>query len=131
MKVHVEQRHNASLTENWKSVIGCNGDRYWQKQEWKVRSSFLTDYVIKVLLLGEILIDKSKVEQIVRRVLKQVGFTSDEVGFDADICQVIINVHGQSSEIADAVHTKKDELDMGSGDQGLICKLAVRGDGSS
>ena len=72
-------------------------------------------------------IDKSKIdlEQIVRRVLREVGFTSDDVGIDCDNCQVIINVHGQSSEIADAVHTNKDELDMGAGDQGLMFGYAT------
>ena len=47
-----------------------------------------------VVLLGEMSVDKSKInlEQIVRNVCKEVGFTSEEVGLDSDKCIVIINV---------------------------------------
>jgi S-adenosylmethionine synthetase len=48
------------------------------------------------VLLGEINIDRSKIdfEQIVRKTLREVGFTSEEIGIDCDNCQVIINVQG-------------------------------------
>ena len=38
---------------------------------------------------------------------------------------VIVNVQGQSSEIANAVHTNKDEADLGAGDQGLMFGYAT------
>jgi len=80
-----------------------------------------------VVLLGEVSVDKSKVdfEQVARRVCKEVGFTSEEVGLDADKCNVIINVHAQDANIAAAVHGDKDELDMGAGDQGLMFGYAT------
>lgn len=79
------------------------------------------------MLLGEIGIDKEKIdfEQIVRKTLREVGFTSEEVGIDCDNCKVIVNVQGQSAEIANAVHTAKDEADMGAGDQGLMFGYAT------
>jgi S-adenosylmethionine synthetase len=64
-------------------------------------------------------------EQIVRKTLRGVGFISEETGIDCDNCQVIINVQGQSSEIANAVHTNKNEDDMGAGDQGLMFGYAT------
>jgi len=78
-------------------------------------------------LLGELSIDLKQVdlEQIARRVCREVGFTSEEVGLDADNCQVIINVQAQSSEIANAVHVGKEDLDMGAGDQGLMFGYAT------
>lgn len=71
-----------------------------------------------VVLLGEVSVDKSKVdfEAVARRVCKEVGFTSDDIGLDCDNMQVIVNVHAQDANIAAAVHESKDELDMGAGD---------------
>lgn len=83
--------------------------------------------MLQVVLLGEVSVDKSKVdfEQVARRVCREVGFTSDDVGLDADKCNVIINVHAQDANIAAAVHEQKDELDMGAGDQGLMFGYAT------
>ena len=60
--------------------------------------------------------DKIPLEQIARSTLKQIGFVSDDHGIDCDKCQVIVNVHGQSSEIAEGVHVDRKEEDMGAGD---------------
>ena len=78
-------------------------------------------------MLGEVSVDKDKVnfEEVARRVCKEVGFTSEDVGLDADNCQVIVNVHAQDANIAAAVHGDKDELDMGAGDQGLMFGYAT------
>jgi S-adenosylmethionine synthetase len=48
-----------------------------------------------VVLLGEVSVDKTQVdfEAVARRVCKEVGFTSEDMGLDCDNCQVIINVH--------------------------------------
>lgn len=75
-------------------------------------------YFLQVVLLGEVSVDKSKVdfEAVARRVCKEVGFTSDDIGLDCDNMQVIVNVHAQDANIAAAVHESKDELDMGAGD---------------
>merc|ERR1712147_30663 len=80
-----------------------------------------------VVLLGEVSVDKTKVdfEQVARKVCKEVGFTSEDVGLDADNCQVIVNVHAQDANIAAAVHESKDENDMGAGDQGLMFGYAT------
>jgi len=80
-----------------------------------------------IVLLGEVSVDKDKVnfEQVARKVCKEVGFTSEDVGLDCDNCNVIINVHAQDANIAAAVHGEKDELDMGAGDQGLMFGYAT------
>ena len=72
-------------------------------------------------------VDKTKVnfEEVARRVCREVGFTSDEIGLDCDNCEVIVNVHAQDANIAAAVHESKDELDMGAGDQGLMFGYAT------
>ena len=38
---------------------------------------------------------------------------------------IIVNVQNQSSEIANAVHTNKEESDIGAGDQGLMFGYAT------
>lgn len=80
-----------------------------------------------MVLLGEIGIDREQIdfEGIVRKTLREIGFISEEVGIDCDNCKIIINVQGQSSEIADAVHTQKTDEDMGAGDQGLMFGYAT------
>lgn len=83
-----------------------------------------------VVLLGEIRMkdrDKLDLEQIARRVCKEVGFTSDEIGLDSETMQVIINVPDQSQEIASAVHQGKEE-EMGAGDQGIMFGYASDAD---
>ena len=68
---------------------------------------------------------KVNFEEVARRVCKEVGFTSEDVGLDCDKCQVIVNVHAQDANIAAAVHGTKDENDMGAGDQGLMFGYAT------
>jgi S-adenosylmethionine synthetase len=82
-----------------------------------------------VILIGEIRMkerEKLDLEQIARKVCREVGFTSEEVGLDADTMQVIINVPDQSQEIAMAVHENKE--DMGAGDQGIMFGYASDAD---
>lgn len=74
-----------------------------------------------VMVLGEIT-TKAKVdyEAIVRKVCKEIGFVSDDVGLDADNMKVIVHIAEQSNEIGESVHgmdTKALEQ-IGAGDQG-------------
>jgi S-adenosylmethionine synthetase len=80
-----------------------------------------------VVLLGEVSVDRTQVdfEAVARKVCREVGFTSEDMGLDCDNCQVIINVHAQDANIAAAVHGTKDEMDMGAGDQGLMFGYAT------
>lgn len=58
-------------------------------------------------------------EDLVRDVIKDVGYTSSDVGFDADTCGIINIIGKQSPEIAQGVDRQKPE-DQGAGDQGLM-----------
>eukprot|EP01025_Chloroclados_australasicus_P030898 TRINITY_DN310_c0_g1_i1.p2 TRINITY_DN310_c0_g1~~TRINITY_DN310_c0_g1_i1.p2 ORF type:complete len:386 (-),score=55.30 TRINITY_DN310_c0_g1_i1:269-1426(-) len=74
-----------------------------------------------VMVFGEITTSaKVDYEAVVRRVCREIGFTSDEVGLDADKCEVLVHLHEQSPDIGQGVHgmgTKSLEQ-IGAGDQG-------------
>ena len=46
------------------------------------------------MLLGETNVTKEQVnfEQVARKVCKDIGFTSEDVGLSADDCDVILNI---------------------------------------
>ncbi|SFC29913.1 methionine adenosyltransferase [Marinospirillum celere] len=58
-------------------------------------------------------------EDLVRGVIKEIGYTSSDVGYDGDTCGVINIIGKQSVDIAQGVDRQKPE-DQGAGDQGLM-----------
>ncbi|MCR8913213.1 methionine adenosyltransferase [Marinobacter panjinensis] len=58
-------------------------------------------------------------EDLVREVIKDIGYTSSDVGYDGDTCGIINIIGKQSVDIAQGVDRKKPE-DQGAGDQGLM-----------
>jgi S-adenosylmethionine synthetase len=73
-----------------------------------------------VLLAGEIT-TKSTLDytKIVRQTVREIGFTSSDMGFDADTCAVMVAVERQSPDIAQGVD-RGDPTKQGAGDQGLM-----------
>ena len=51
---------------------------------------------------------------VTREIVRDIGYTSDDIGFNADTCKVFVALHSQSGDIAQGVD--KD----GAGDQGLM-----------
>ena len=58
-------------------------------------------------------------EQMVRDVICDIGYTSSDVGYDGETCGVINIIGKQSVDIAQGVDRAKPE-DQGAGDQGLM-----------
>ncbi|GGZ73570.1 S-adenosylmethionine synthase [Ignatzschineria indica] len=58
-------------------------------------------------------------EDLVRRVITDIGYDSSKVGFDGKTCGVLNIIGKQSSEIAQGVDRKLPE-EQGAGDQGLM-----------
>ncbi len=93
-----------------------------QKQTWY----YILTYFIQVVLLGEVTTTaKVDYEAVARKVCCEVGYNANEVGLDGANCKVIVNVHSQSPEIANAVHVDKKEEDTAAGDQGLMFGYAT------
>lgn len=79
-----------------------------------------------VLISGEISLNgrTPEYERIARNVIREVGYTDDKFGFNADTCQVLIKMNTQSSDIALGVNQEKPE-DQGAGDQGIMFGYAT------
>lgn len=79
-----------------------------------------------VCLAGEIT-SKAIVDfqEIVRKTVREIGYTSSEMGFDADSCAVMVALDKQSPDIAMGVNEGEGDFDeQGAGDQGLMFGFA-------
>lgn len=65
-------------------------------------------------------------DAVARQVIRDIGYTEHGRGFDADTCNIKIDLNDQSPDIAKCVSGKQDELDMGAGDQGMMFGYACR-----
>merc|ERR1719498_2269944 len=81
------------------------------------------------MVAGEITTEaKLDYEQIVRGVVKKIGFDSyvddmssvDSKGISDKTCEVIVRINKQSPDIAGGVHVDRNEMDVGAGDQGIM-----------
>ncbi len=65
-------------------------------------------------------------EDVVRDVIKDIGYNSSDVGFDGDSCAVLNAIGKQSSDIAMGVNEGEGaHLEQGAGDQGLMFGYAT------
>ncbi len=88
-----------------------------------------------VMLFGEITTSAQlNYDEIARQVIREIGYTSSEYGFDADTCAVQVAIAKQSPDIAMGVdkaleaktgEMSEDEIEaIGAGDQGMMVGFA-------
>lgn len=66
------------------------------------------------------------IQDVVRRVLREIGYDKQEYGFCADDIGVVVTLHEQSPDIAQGVDESKDkDKELGAGDQGLMFGYAT------
>jgi len=63
-----------------------------------------------------------EIPDVVRTVVKDIGYTSSEVGFDGDSCGVSVSIGAQSPDIAHLVFGQEEQ---GAGDQGIMFGYAT------
>jgi S-adenosylmethionine synthetase len=75
-----------------------------------------------VLIAGEITTSAwVDMPQVVRNMVREIGYNSSEMGFDYQSCAVLTSIDKQSSDIAQGVNEGSGlDLDQGAGDQGLM-----------
>ena len=72
------------------------------------------------VIAGEVRTDTYvDLEDIVRDVIKGIGYDHSDIGFDGNSCAVLNAIGKQSSHIAQGVDAAEDK-DLGAGDQGLM-----------
>lgn len=78
-----------------------------------------------VLIGGEITVNGTvDYEGIARKVLREIGYTSAELGIGCDTCTIDVRVNEQSHDIAQGVD-RGNPLDQGAGDQGIMFGYAT------
>ena len=75
-----------------------------------------------VVLSGEITTSANiDYQTVVRNTIREIGYTSEAMGFDSDSCEVLVSIDKQSPDIAQGVNEGEGmDLDQGAGDQGLM-----------
>jgi S-adenosylmethionine synthetase len=88
-----------------------------------------------VVVMGEVTTEAYvEIQEVVRRTIREIGYTGIGSGFDADTCGVIVALHGQSPDIAMGVDqalevrsgamTEAEIEAVGAGDQGMMFGFA-------
>ena len=85
-----------------------------------VETMVTTDFVA---VAGEVTskanFDKKAQEELVRKVIREIGYNNKDLMFDTESCQVTLRLHSQSPDISQGVTATK-EKEQGAGDQGLM-----------
>lgn len=76
-----------------------------------------------------------EIPELVRDVVRSIGYTSSDIGFDGSSCGVSVSIGQQSAEIATGVNSSEEKRtgtdygdpldDQGAGDQGLMFGYAA------
>ena len=86
-----------------------------------------------IVLMGEIsanALNHVDVEQVVRDTVRDIGYSGNDFGFNADGIAVISALHAQSPDIAQGVNNALEtrygkDADIGAGDQGMVFGYAT------
>ena len=75
-----------------------------------------------VVLSGEITTSANiDYQTVARNTIREIGYTSEAMGFDSDSCEVLVSIDKQSPDIAQGVNEGEGmDLDQGAGDQRLM-----------
>ncbi len=123
--VHITYVTSESVTEGHPDKIADQiGDTildslYAQDPYSRVAVECLTTTGL-VVVAGEVTtLGYADIQGIVRRTLKEIGYTNPQFGIDCEDAGVLVSIHGQSPDIAQGVDEKTGK-EQGAGDQGMM-----------
>lgn len=80
------------------------------------------------MVMGEITTDcYIDIQKIAREVIKEIGYTKSEIGYDGNTCAILTAIDEQSHDISMGVDRENAENDLdaiGAGDQGMMFGFA-------
>ena len=86
----------------------------------------------RVMIMGEITSKANiNVERIAREKIKEIGYNNNELGFNGENINIIVDIHSQSPDIWLGVNACKEskentmEVSLGAGDQGMMFGYAT------
>jgi S-adenosylmethionine synthetase len=81
-----------------------------------------------VVVAGEVTTNAHvDIQDIVRKTIKNIGYTKAEYMFEADSCGILTALHQQSPDIAQGVNEGQGlDKDQGAGDQGMMFGYATK-----
>lgn len=82
-----------------------------------------------ITIAGEVSASESipaaKLEEIARGVVAEIGYTHEDIGFDAKTAKIQVLLHEQSKDIAQGVTGEGERKEEGAGDQGMMFGFAI------
>jgi S-adenosylmethionine synthetase len=77
--------------------------------------------------VSDVVLEKLDIAAIARQAIREIGYTTDSVGFCADTCQVDVYLKPQSPDISQGVSAGEGLFkEQGAGDQGMMFGYATK-----
>ncbi|KES14819.1 S-adenosylmethionine synthetase [Gilliamella apicola SCGC AB-598-I20] len=90
----------------------------------KVSNPILLPFLVIRTLVSTTIPAWVDIEELTRKTINDIGYTSSEMGFDANSCAVLNAIGKQSPDINQGVD-RQDPLEQGAGDQGIMFGYAT------
>ena len=77
--------------------------------------------------VSDVILEKLDIAAIARQAIREIGYTSDNIGFCADTCKVDVYLKPQSPDISQGVSAGEGLFkEQGAGDQGMMFGYATK-----
>ena len=80
-----------------------------------------------VCVTGEVTTNsRVNIDKVIRDTIKEIGYISDDIGFNYNTCKILNKIHEQSPDISQGVTSGMGlDKEQGAGDQGMMFGYAI------